>query len=141
MKKSAVGKGALYFVAESVDYVSMKWICSAFVFLCILIAPVKGEAWNEDQAREALKKAVGYFCDEVAVEGGYVWRVSEDLTRREGEGKVGGTTIWVQPPGTPAVGLALLEVWELSGEEAALRGAVAAAKALAKALQIHFMDT
>jgi hypothetical protein len=54
-------------------------------------------------AIEALARAVTFFRDEVATHEGYVWRVSEDLTRRFGEGDATIDQIWVQPPGTPAV--------------------------------------
>ncbi len=83
-------------------------------------------------ARAALRKAARFFVEEVAVEGGYLWRYSADLARREGEGKAGPTTAWVQPPGTPAVGGALLRAYELTGEEICLAGAVAAARALVR---------
>ena len=73
-------------------------------------APTRGEAID------ALRKAVTFFRGKVAVEGGYVWRYSADLSKREGEGKVGLTTVWVEPPGTPAVGEALIEAYELTGE-------------------------
>ncbi len=37
-----------------------------------------------DAAGQALRRAVGYFREHVATEGGYVFRYSEDLARREG---------------------------------------------------------
>ena len=49
--------------------------------------------------------------------GGYVWRSSADLAKREGEGKVELLTVWVQPPGTPFVGEALVDVFEWTGDE------------------------
>ena len=36
-----------------------------------------------------------------------LWQYSDDLTQREGEGRATDTTVWVQPPGTPSVGMAL----------------------------------
>jgi hypothetical protein len=38
--------------------------------------------------------------------------VSEDLRHRQGEGVAGPSEIWVQPPGTPTVGLAFLAAYE-----------------------------
>ncbi|MEN6496377.1 MAG: pectate lyase [Thermoguttaceae bacterium] len=75
------------------------------------------------RARDGLHKAVGFFTQEVATEGGYLWRYSEDLKAREGEGKASATTVWVQPPGTPSVGLALLEVYRETGGAACLEAA------------------
>src|SRR5688572_2795563 len=62
-----------------------------------------------EEARAAVKKAVGFYRGKVAVHGGYVYRYSADLQKREGEGKTGPDTVWVQPPGMPSVGLAYVE--------------------------------
>ncbi|TWU31371.1 pectate lyase [Novipirellula artificiosorum] len=64
------------------------------------------------QAERSLQKAVTFLRGKLSTDGGYVWLYSDDLSRREGEGKVGSTTVWVQPPGTPAVGEALLLAYE-----------------------------
>lgn len=69
-----------------------------------------------DEAAQALRKATEFFRTQVATEGGYLWRYSDDLARREGEGKASATTVWVQPPGTPSVGLALLEAYRDTGD-------------------------
>ena len=53
-----------------------------------------------DQARESLLRGVTFFVRQVASHGGYVYRYSADLTKREGEGRVGMDTAWVQPPGS-----------------------------------------
>ncbi|MCS7237614.1 MAG: polysaccharide lyase [Thermoguttaceae bacterium] len=76
-----------------------------------------------EAARVALRRAVQFFVDKVAVEGGYVWRYSPDLRYREGEGRATEKTVWVQPPGTPAVGDILLTAYERTGEEICLAGA------------------
>ena len=52
----------------------------------------------------------------VSTEGGYLWRYSEDLKTREGEGRADEHTVWVQPPGTPTVGLAFLEAYQATGD-------------------------
>lgn len=90
------------------------------------------EESTRDQAASALRKAVGFFRDKVAVEGGYVWRYSDDLSRRQGEGKATDTMAWVQPPGTPAVGLALLDAYEATGDPYYLDAAVETAHALVR---------
>ena len=43
------------------------------------------DAALREPASKALHKAVDAFRKQVATEGGYLWRYSEDLTRREGE--------------------------------------------------------
>lgn len=75
-------------------------------------------------------KAAGYYRDELAVRGGYVYHYSLDNGRRLGEGLATETQVWVQPPGTPTVGLAFLEAWEATGEKAYLASATDAALAL-----------
>ncbi len=63
------------------------------------------------QARTALKQAVTYYRTQVAHHGGYVYYTSLDLEQRWGEGKAGPHTIFVQPPGTPTVGMAYLKAY------------------------------
>ena len=87
-------------------------------------------------AREALRRAIRFFREEVAVDGGYVWRYSADLEKREGEGKLDHRTAWVQPPGTPFVGEAYLKVFELCREPSALEAAGETARALLRG-QLH----
>jgi hypothetical protein len=88
------------------------------------------EALTKEQATAALRQAVRFFKEEVSASGGYVWRVSADLTKHEGEGKAGPTTGWIEPPGTPSVGLAYLEAYELTGDPLLLEAAVEAGRAL-----------
>lgn len=93
--------------------------------LALWLSPLgwAGEADLRREAAEALFKATRFFRQHVATEGGYLWRYSEDLARREGEGKASATTVWVQPPGTPSVGLAMLEAYLATGEQYYLEGA------------------
>jgi len=82
------------------------------------------------RAETALQCAVSFYSTQVASHGGYVYRYSADLQKREGEGKVGPDTVWVQPPGTPAVGLAYLEAYERTQFPELLEAAVAAGECL-----------
>ncbi len=75
------------------------------------------------EAIAGLRRAVSFFRREVAVHGTYLWQYSEDLAKREGEGIATTTQGWVQPPGTPAVGLAFLEAWEATGDASFLEAA------------------
>jgi len=76
-----------------------------------------------DRASQTLRKATDFFRSQVATEGGYLWRYSEDLSKREGEGRASATTVWVQPPGTPTVGIAFLEAYHASGDTVYLEAA------------------
>jgi PelA/Pel-15E family pectate lyase len=84
------------------------------------------------QANQGLAHAVAFFRKYVATEGGYLWRYSVNLAEREGEGKATRTQVWVQPPGTPAVGMALLSAYEATGERAYLDAAIDAARCLVR---------
>lgn len=89
-----------------------------------------------ERAAEAQARAVRFFHDEVAVNGGYVYQVTSDLKWREGEGDAGQTSVWVQPPGTPAVGLAYIEAYERTGDDYLLQAAKDTAACLIKG-QLH----
>jgi PelA/Pel-15E family pectate lyase len=82
------------------------------------------------EARRALKQSAAFFRENAASHGGYVYYVSLDLQQRWGEGKVGRDTIFVQPPGTPTVGMAFLRAYEATGDRFYLDAAREAAEAL-----------
>lgn len=94
------------------------------------------EAPTREEALGAMHKAARFFHSEVPMHGGYVWKYSSDLKHRQGEGLAYDQRIWVQPPGTPAVGLALLNVWEATGDRRDLEAARNAAHALVRG-QLH----
>jgi PelA/Pel-15E family pectate lyase len=89
------------------------------------------QAPDRASVEAGLLKAARFFAG-LATEGGYAWRYSADLTAREGEARIDGPTIWVQPPGTPTVGEAFLEAHAATGEKFYLDAAVAAARALVR---------
>ncbi len=66
----------------------------------------------------------------VADHGGYAWVSSADGIHSNGEGVAGPDRIWVQPPGTPAIGLALLDAYHATGDQIHLQAAQAAGHAL-----------
>lgn len=99
----------------------------------VLMSTAQGdEAELRGRAAQGLRRAVGFFVEKVSTEGGYLWRYSEDLAKREGEGKAAETVVWVQPPGTPTVGAALLQVFRDTQDayylEAARRAGVCLAR-------------
>jgi PelA/Pel-15E family pectate lyase len=80
----------------------------------------------------ALKKAATFYAQNCSNSGGYAWRHSRDLRLSEGEGETSKTSCWVQPPGTPSVGDALLDVYEVTGDQQYLAAAKAAANVLVR---------
>jgi hypothetical protein len=96
-----------------------------------------------EQAAAALAHATSFFRTQVAVHGSYLWTYSEDLKTRRGEVSMNdprlstdekgatATQGWVQPPGTPAVGIAYLQAFEATEDRTYLEAAHEAARALA----------
>ncbi len=105
------------------------------IFLLVVVTAVHAHGQEPDlptQAKTGLRKACGFFRDKINTEGGYLWRYSADLARREGESKATATQAWVQPPGTPSVGQAWLEAYHATRDRYYLEGAVLTAHALAR---------
>lgn len=97
-----------------------------------LLLPPADDAPTRAEVADALHRAVAYFHGQVGVQGGYVWRTGADLNLREGEGEVGPTRVWVQPPGTPAVGMAFLDAYDATADPLALQAARAVGECLAR---------
>ncbi len=101
---------------------------------CVLISGLlprdRTIAADPDAVRQSLRRATEFMTNHVAVHGGYAWVSSADGKYSHGEGVAGPTRVWVQPPGTPAVGMALLEAYQATGDEVHLNAARAAAEAL-----------
>lgn len=104
--------------------------CSLLGMLMVSLAAPSPQTVSREEAAQALSQAVGFFSSQVAVHGGYPWRTSADLTLREGEDEVDSTRGWVQPPGTPAVGEAILNAYDATRDPALLEAAHATARAL-----------
>jgi len=77
----------------------------------------------------AMKKAAAFMTEKVALQGGYVWLVSEDLKRRWGEIPARPSQIWLQG-GTERVGQVLLDAYEVTQDDYYLTAARKAADAL-----------
>ena len=75
------------------------------------------DKFSSAKALEAMRKATEFMTTQVAVHGGYVYDVTLDLKVRRGEGIATATEVWVQPPGTPAVGLAFIKAYDATGEQ------------------------
>ena len=84
----------------------------------------------EKEALAALERGTKFF-ESISTRGGYLWWYSEDLRQRAGENKATDTQIWVQPPGTPSVGMAFLRAYEATKNKRCLAAARNAADALA----------
>ncbi|MDP3069306.1 MAG: pectate lyase [Opitutaceae bacterium] len=109
----------------------LRFTPSLLIALALVALPLR--AADEALAREAraaMERATA-FMRGLATEGGYLWRYSLDLKERAGENTATASQIWVQPPGTPSMGLAFLRAHEATGDARYLEAAQAAADALA----------
>ncbi len=99
--------------------------------LAALLCPVLASAEpSRAEVAAAMKKAAQFFQAKAASHGGYVFYYSLDFAGRWGEGVATAEQIFVQPPGTPTVGLALLRAHAATGDAFFLEAARAAAEAL-----------
>ncbi len=94
------------------------------------IAALAAESPLREQAIVGMKRAAEFYRAKAAAHGGYVYYTSLDLRQRWGEGKATDDQIFIQPPGTPAVGMAFLKAHTATGDKFYLDAAQAAAEAL-----------
>jgi hypothetical protein len=110
-----------------------KWLGAGILFcVCGVTTALAGEP-SAAEAEAALSTAVSYFREQVSASGSYLWSYSEDLTDRRGEGEATPTQGWVQPPGTPSVGMAYLRAYEATGDDTYLDAAAEVVHALYEA--------
>ena len=109
----------------------MKILSALSVLVLATPAPSSYAAPSPAEVTSAMKRAATYFAGTVAVEGGYVYYYSPDQTKRLGEGVATATEIWVQPPGTPAVGEAFLAAYAATSDAFYLDAALKTGQALA----------
>lgn len=98
--------------------------------LTLGLSPSPAAEPSKDEVLRTLVKAATFVHRNLSMHGGYVYAYSGDLKQREGEGVTDLNTIWVQPPGTPLVGEALLDVYEATQDKTVLKAAEEAALAL-----------
>ena len=99
-------------------------------FTLLSCIPLSADESLRQSSIDAMVKTTRYFRTHVATNGGYLWYYKTDFTIREGERSASPTTIWIQPPGTPTVGMAFLEAYEATSDTLFLNGAIEAARAL-----------
>lgn len=94
------------------------------VFLiCVLLTISSGVSAQKNKKNldadvlATMKRATQFMMDEVSYNGGFVWNYLPDFSRTWGEMEAKRTMVWVQPPGTPAVGHLLLDAYHATGDE------------------------
>lgn len=114
--------------------------------LCLFAMTSAAQDPTAADVQQTMVKVIRFAHEKVARHGGYVYLTSSDLTLRDAEGIPGPETVWVQPPGTPAVGAALLRAYQATGDETIRKAAYDAAICLTRGqlqsggwyYQIHF---
>ncbi len=99
------------------------------------IKPCKAgpQASLKKEAKETLRIAANYIRS-ISYKGGYAGIYRKDLTKQYSErltSKMKENTIWVQPPGTPSVGLVFLRAYKITKDKFYFDSAIAAGLALA----------
>jgi hypothetical protein len=101
-----------------------------FLFLIIGATTSKADEALRSTCISTMRTAAEYYRNKVSNHAGYVYHYSPDLKVRWGEGQASASQIWVQPPGTPTVGLAYLHAYRTTRDAFYLDAATAAAEAL-----------
>jgi hypothetical protein len=99
--------------------------------LLISMTASAAEAPKEAAIHAAMEKASTAMFTEFANQGGFVWLYTEDGIPY-GERKARPSMIWVEPPGTPSVGIMLLEAHKTTGDAQYMDYAERVADALIK---------
>ncbi|TWU54396.1 Pectic acid lyase [Rubripirellula tenax] len=107
---------------------SFRWLC--LIVACLAYSAARADEGLRQRAIDTMRAASSYFHGNVASHGGYVYHYSLDLADRSGEGVTTKDQIWVQPPGTPTVGLAFLSAYAATGDRFSLDAAIDAGNAL-----------
>lgn len=104
----------------------------ALAVLSINLTFISLQAQNPDreQVESAMKRAGSFFRSKAAMNGGYVYYWSPDLSVRLGEGVAKPYQIFIQPPSTPSVGMAFLHAYDATGDPLYLNAAHDAGKAI-----------
>lgn len=105
---------------------------SFVILVSSFVLPQFIKAATPQEVAAAAVKAVTFYHAHAAAHGGYVYRYSADFALREAEGIPGPDTIWIQPPGTPAVAMAMLDAYEATKDEKCLQAAVEAARCVSR---------
>ena len=104
------------------DFESAKLASRAIIYLAVLLLSSNlasaddADVRRREQAVVTIKRATEFYRTQVASHGGYVYHYSLDLSQRWGEGEATKDQIWVQPPGTPTVGLTYVAAYKATGD-------------------------
>lgn len=101
----------------------------------LLATALLGHAFGQEKATNAqvkatMKAATRFMMDKVSCQGGFVWQYLPDLSRSWGELEARRSMVWIQPTGTPSVGIVLVEAYEATRDAYYLKAALKVAETL-----------
>jgi PelA/Pel-15E family pectate lyase len=103
---------------------------TALILLLLTLAGANASEDLQAEAFSALESATRYFRTVLSCRGGYLGEYKDDLSVWIGESHAQPNQIWVQPPGTPRLGLTFLRAYEATDDRRYLEAAIAVADAL-----------
>lgn len=112
--------------------VGLAYCVRLVILISSFVIPLLSNATTPAEVTAAIVKAVSFYHSKAATHGGYVYRYSADFTLREAEGIPSKASIWIQPPGTPAVGMAMLSAYESTKDKTCLQAALEAARCVSR---------
>ncbi len=101
-----------------------------FLFACSSVPARSQTPIDPAVVKQSLHQATKFMSETIADHGGYAWASSADGEFSNGEGVAGADRVWVQPPGTPAVGIAFLNAYAATQDDSHLQAARAVGDAL-----------
>jgi len=111
----------------------MKTARLVFILLILAVLPVAGrDKATDTKVRQTMMTATRFMMDKVSYQGGFVWQYLPDFSRSWGELEARRSMVWIQPSGTPTVGLVLVDAYEATGDKYYLNAALKVAKTLIK---------
>ena len=118
---------------QTMKFLGITKLVFGILFLT-LISSCKNNSQNEagnlnQQVLQTMSQATDYMRS-ISVGGGYLWRYSTDFTEFAGEHEATATQVWVQFPGTPAMGNTFLRAYDLTKDTSYLSAAEDVAMAL-----------
>lgn len=100
------------------------------LILCTSTYAQKVKELTPEKVIDAMKKSSDFMVNKVSTHGGYLWFYNEEMTEYYGEVPARPSQIWVQGPGTPAMGELFLKMYKTTGESCFLDYSKKAADAL-----------
>lgn len=85
--------------------------------LLFMTSAVSAREPQNKEIENTMKRATQYMMDVVSYDGAFVWNYLPDFSRSWGELEARRTMVWIQPPGTPAIGHLLLDAYHATEDE------------------------